>query len=137
MPIEPQMTELSATEQATKAIHHTLLRIADHATVAYFCGYGTQTYALLTEACATLRGKSIAAIQCGYPPAQPRKLEPGQMRECPFCGGNYLEVKIGAYHASVHCGDCNITGPEVDNDRGVDPTQPAIDKWNERAIQRL
>ena len=137
MPSEPQMPSLSATEQASKAIRHTLLRIADHPTVAYFCGYGTQTYALLVEARATLSGKTIEEVQDDYPPAQPRKLEPGQMRECPFCGGNYLEVKIGAYHASVHCGDCDITGPEVDNDRGQDPTQPAIDKWNARAIQRL
>lgn len=126
----PQMTDLPAEKQAAKAIRHALLRIADHPVIAYHCGFGSQTYALLTEAHATLHGITMEKAQENFPPAQPKELEPGQMRECPFCGGNYLDVKVEAYHAFVHCGDCDIAGPQVDNNRGEDPTQNAVDKWN-------
>lgn len=132
MKTEPQMSDLPAEKQASKAIAHTLLRIAEQTTVAYHCGYGTQTYALLTEAQATLTGKTIEEIQDRFPPAQPKELPAGSKRDCPFCGGSYLEVKDVVCGHAVHCGDCDLTGPE-----SYESEADAIEKWNVRSIQRL
>lgn len=128
---KPQMTELPAEKQAAKAIAHTLLRISEQTTVAYHCGYGTQTYALLTEAHATLHGITMEEAQNNYPPAQPKELSAGSKRDCPFCGGHYLETKEVVCGFAVSCGDCNFDGPEGDDEA------EAIEKWNERSIQRL
>lgn len=125
---EPQMSDLPAEKQAAKAIAHTLRRIAEHTTGAYHCGHGTQVFALLTEAQAALTGLSIAEIRETFSPAQPDPLSPGSKRECPFCGGSYLEVVCGF---AVNCGDCDFDGPKGDNQ------DEAIKYWNKRSIQRL
>jgi Lar family restriction alleviation protein len=132
---EPQMTDLPAEKQAAKAIQHTLARISEQPTVAYHCGYGTQTYALLTEAHATLHGITMEEAQENYPPAQARELEPDERRQCPFCGEHSVEIQNPPHEYSsehrCHCPSCDALGG-----RGETPDE-AVEKWNARAVQRL
>jgi hypothetical protein len=53
-----QMQDLPLDGQARKAIKHTLAQIRDNYQVGYHMGVGTQSFALLTEAAATLFGES-------------------------------------------------------------------------------
>jgi hypothetical protein len=54
-----QMPELTAVEQAKRAIGHALEQIRTRDEVGYLLGPGTQTFSLLTEAAATLSGKPV------------------------------------------------------------------------------
>ncbi len=133
--IEPQMKDLPAEKQAARAIIHALNRISDHPVVAYHCGCGTQTYALLTEAHATLHGITMEEAQENYPPAQPRELELDERRQCPFCGESCVEIKHPPHEYSTehrcHCPSCDALGG-----RGETPEE-AVEKWNARVMQRL
>lgn len=55
-------------DQAKKAIQHTLHRISEHPTVGWYCGAGTATFALLTEAAATLFGEPVRKVREYYQP---------------------------------------------------------------------
>lgn len=58
-----QMEGKTAEEQAKKAIGHVLVRIRDEAHIGwYFCDI-TQSFALLTEAYATLTGRGIEEVR--------------------------------------------------------------------------
>ena len=58
-----QMTGLSAEKQAAKAIEHVLTRIRDDNKCAESMGFGTESFALLTEAAATLFGKPVREVR--------------------------------------------------------------------------
>ncbi len=58
-----QMDGKPAEEQARQALKHMLERIREHPEIGYFCGYGTQTFALLTEAAATLFNEPVAQVR--------------------------------------------------------------------------
>jgi hypothetical protein len=51
-----QMENLDPQSQALRAIRHALDQIHQNSAVGYYCGIGTQTFALLTEAYASLLG---------------------------------------------------------------------------------
>jgi len=60
---ELQMEALSPIDQAKTAISHTLNKIKDDPYVAYYIGVGSQTYALLTEAAATLWDRPVKEVR--------------------------------------------------------------------------
>ena len=64
-----QMETLSRDNQSLQAITHTLTTIRDNPNVAWFLGVGTQTWALLTEAYATLTGRDVAEVRRLFRPA--------------------------------------------------------------------
>lgn len=137
---EPQMKELPAEKQAAKAIAHTLRNISERPGVAWYLGYGTQTYALLTEAHATLHGITMEEAQENWPPAeQPSFLDSNNT--CPFCGSHAIsgECDPDPDKHYITCTDCGATGPRVDgfhfNSR-EEANEVAAQKWNERQMPR-
>ena len=58
-----QMETLSRDNQPLQAITHTLTTIRDNPNAAWYLGVGTQTWALLTEAYATLTGRDVAEVR--------------------------------------------------------------------------
>lgn len=127
---QPQMTDLPPEKQAAKAIVHILSRISNYPTLAYFCGHGTETYSLLTEAHATLHGITMAEAQQNWPPASPRELHPGEFLLCPFCGSSHVELSVSSMEPAMECRDCMAVGPECDTEA------QAAEKWNTRAMPR-
>jgi hypothetical protein len=67
-----QMVGMSATDQAKRAIVHTLQRIREHPEVGYYMGCGTQTFDLLTEAASTLFDEPIVKVRESFMPLSPR-----------------------------------------------------------------
>lgn len=136
---EPQMTELPAEKQAAKAIAHTLRNISERPGVAWYLGHGTQTYALLTEAHATLHGITMAEAKENWPPADQPKYNCEDLNKCPFCGSEILDVMAEDEIHFVKCKDCNTGGPTVEEfmcDSHLDAMRTAIRKWNERQMPR-
>lgn len=127
---EPQMTDLPAEKQAAKAIAHTLRNISERPGVAWYLGHGTQTYALLTEAHATLHGITMAKAQENWPPADQAKFEGEDLNQCPFCGSTYLGMAESTINPAIECNDCGAIGPETDTEA------EARDKWNGRKMPR-
>jgi Lar family restriction alleviation protein len=127
MKCEPKMSGLAPEKQAARAIVHTLQRISETPEVAWYCGHGTQTYALLTEAHATLSGITMAEAQQNWPPAAQRKYTGEDLRSCPFCGGHYLQMTEDYGDHAVSCGDCQFKGPKADDE------EQARAEWNTRS----
>lgn len=67
-----QMTDKTPEQQAIRALEHILNRVADHPYVGYYLGYGSQSFALLTEAFASLTGRDVKAVREDYAPTCPR-----------------------------------------------------------------
>lgn len=63
---------LTSSDQAMNAILYVLGRIRDEGDVGSHLGRGTQTFAMLTEALASITGKPIAEIREAYCPRHPR-----------------------------------------------------------------
>jgi Lar family restriction alleviation protein len=137
---KPQMTDIPAEKQAAKAIQHTLRNISERPGVAWYLGHGTQTYALLTEAHATLHGITMEEAQENWPPAdQPDFSE--SFNPCPFCGSQALsgERDPDSEKHYMTCTDCGATGPRVDEfhyDSKDEAITAAAEKWNERQMPR-
>lgn len=68
-----RMANLPPVEQALRAIDHVLLRIRHDATLAYYLGLGTESFARLTEAYAALTGHPVEAVRrnCAGQPQDP------------------------------------------------------------------
>ena len=132
------MTDLPAEKQAAKAIAHTLRNISERPGVAWYLGHGTQTYALLTEAHATLHGITMEEAQENWPPADQPNFEEG-LNICPFCGSSRTEkVNDDGVHL-IMCSDCQAAGPRVDefmHDSELEAMNCAARKWNERVMPR-
>lgn len=64
-----QMDELTTEQKKTKAIGHVLRFIQDTPHVAWYCGVGTQGWALLTEALAADNGSLVRVIRAAFKPA--------------------------------------------------------------------
>jgi hypothetical protein len=67
-----EMTGQTTDQQSRRAILHILTRIRTHSGVGYYCGYGTQTFSLLTEAYATLTGEPVERIREQFGPTAPK-----------------------------------------------------------------
>lgn len=67
-----QMKGLAEVDQAKRAIGHVLDTIRDNKNVGWYLGLGTQSYALLTEAYATLTGVGIREVREGFSPKNPK-----------------------------------------------------------------
>jgi hypothetical protein len=135
----PQMTELPAEKQAAKAIAHTLRNISERPGVAWYLGHGTQTYALLTEAHATLHGITMAEAQENWPPADQPQYDATHLNKCPFCGSERLDVMQEDGIHFVKCNDCNAAGCAVEEylcDSRLHAMHTAVRKWNERQPAR-
>lgn len=122
------MADLSAADQARKALRHTLRQIHERAPVAWYLGHGTQTFALLTEALAAHSDKSIDQIREAYEPAPQREFTGDELNQCPFCGSTFLEAKDQCVTYAVECGDCLALGPEGET------KEEAREKWNTRTM---
>lgn len=59
-------------QQSRRAILHILTRIRTHSGIGYYCGSGTQTFSLLTEAYATLTGEPVERIRDQFAPTAPK-----------------------------------------------------------------
>jgi Lar family restriction alleviation protein len=136
---QPQMTDLPAEKQAAKAIAHTLRNISERPSVAWYLGHGTQTYALLTEAHATLHGITMEKAQENWPPADQPQFDSQNLNNCPFCGNGRLEIFDEDEMHFVKCKDCNSAGPAVQeflHDSRLHAMSAAVRKWNERQMPR-
>lgn len=60
---ETQMTGMTREEQARKAILHVLNQIHHNPDIGWYLGIGTQSFALLTEAAATLFGEPLQQVR--------------------------------------------------------------------------
>jgi hypothetical protein len=69
------MDGLTKEDQAAKALLHLLKRIRDDAHLGYFAGVGTETFALATEAFASLTAQSVTTVRKNYTPISPRRPE--------------------------------------------------------------
>lgn len=127
---EPQMSELPAEKQAAKAIAHTLRNISERPGVAWYLGHGTQTYALLTEAHATLHGITMAEAQENWPPADQPKFDDDELNQCPFCGSHSISDADVVCGYAFQCQDCDAIGPECETEA------EAHEKWNARKMPR-
>lgn len=58
-----QMQGLSGEDQAKKAIRHVLEQIQDNENIAHQMGLGSQSFALLTEAAATLFNRPLQDVR--------------------------------------------------------------------------
>jgi Lar family restriction alleviation protein len=137
---EPQMSELPAEKQAAKAIAHTLRNISERPGVAWYLGHGTQTYALLTEAHATLHGITMREAQENWPPADQPDYSDCH-NNCPFCGSSSVsdECDSSADKHYMKCLDCGASGPRVVEyhyDSREQAVEAATSKWNERTMPR-
>jgi len=65
---DTQMDEIPNDQKKTRAILHALTRIKEDPRVAWYCGVGTQGWALLTEALAAEQGKSVREIRKAWNP---------------------------------------------------------------------
>lgn len=65
---ETQMADLPAEQQAKKAIAHVLHQIKANPEIGYHMGVGTQSFALLTEAAATLYNKKLEEVREKFAP---------------------------------------------------------------------
>lgn len=138
---EPQMKDLPAEKQAAKAIAHTLRNISERPGVAWYLGYGTQTYALLTEAHSTLHGITMEEAQENWPPADQPQYDADNLNQCPFCGSHAVAVASEPDHDVhfVECSDCNAQGPRILGFNYICEDEAkayAISKWNGRQWPR-
>ncbi|HRQ87329.1 MAG TPA: hypothetical protein PLA50_00920 [Bacteroidia bacterium] len=63
-----QMDGFCAEEQCKRAIRHVLEQIRDNERVGYLLGFGTQSFALLTEAAATLFDEPLEEVRENFMP---------------------------------------------------------------------
>lgn len=69
---DKSMPHLSPEECADKAIAHVLQRICEDSRVGWYLGQGTESFMLLTEALARLRGYSdVQAVREAFAPENP------------------------------------------------------------------
>lgn len=67
-----QMADLPPLEQARRALQHVASRIHSDPFVGYYLGYGSQAFALVTEALATIRGEDVVKVRTEWSPTSPR-----------------------------------------------------------------
>lgn len=67
-----QMAGMSKEAQAKRAILHMLRCIESDPHVGWYCGYGTQSFSLLTEAYATLVERNISDVREAFMPENPK-----------------------------------------------------------------
>ena len=135
------MTDLSVAQQAAKAIAHTLRNISERPGVAWYLGHGTQTYALLTEAHASLNGIDMETAQENWPPADLPQYDSDNLNPCPFCGSHAVELTTEQDQDVIYleCSDCNAQGPRILSFNYADVAEAnaiAISKWNSRQMPR-
>jgi len=70
--LETQMDGMPPEKQALKAIAHILTHIHRDEYVGWYLGLGTQSFALLTEAYATMTGEPVDKIRKHFKPSNPR-----------------------------------------------------------------
>lgn len=73
---ETEMDGVAPLEQAKRAIMHALRQIKERPELSWYCGLGSQTYSLLTEAAATLCELNVEQVRLNYihpEPVDPRK----------------------------------------------------------------
>ena len=63
-----QMDDLNTEQKMNRAILHALDRIRTNPHVAWYCGHGTQMWALLTEALAAGQGRSVRETRRAWSP---------------------------------------------------------------------
>jgi hypothetical protein len=81
MDSEREMEGLAPLEQAKKAIGYALRRIRDEWQIGYHMGYGTQAFALLTEAASTLFGEDLDKVREKFCPRSKTKADTEIARE--------------------------------------------------------
>lgn len=83
---DTQMDGKAPETQAGIAIRQTLERIRDNPTVGFCLGVGTQTFALLTEAAATLGGRPVEEVRTHYAPCNAQDPHAARPHRCDNCG---------------------------------------------------
>lgn len=68
-----RMGDLDPLSQARKAITHVLIRIGESPEISWYLGHGTESYALLIEAAATLLGISLETALDNFKPAKTKQ----------------------------------------------------------------
>jgi hypothetical protein len=65
---DKQMAGVAPEDQAKRALRHVLEQIRDNPKVGYEMGFGSQSFALVTEAFATLTGEPVEEVREIYLP---------------------------------------------------------------------
>lgn len=66
------MDGMTPEQQALKTIRHILIRVNEHPFVGYYLGFSSQSFALLTEAYATLTKGNLREVREYFAPSRPR-----------------------------------------------------------------
>ena len=66
------MAHLAPEAQAEQALKHVLKQIRDRPEVGWYLGFGTETFALATEAYAALTQRDVFAVRQIFAPRNPR-----------------------------------------------------------------
>jgi hypothetical protein len=66
------MSDLTPEQQAKKALAHILDRVRSDSRVGWYLGHGTESFALATEALATLTDNAVLAVRKAYAPENPK-----------------------------------------------------------------
>lgn len=66
------MVEKEPLEQAKLALGHILHRIKHDSRVGWYLGFGTESFAVATEAYATLTGEPVLAVRTAFAPTAPK-----------------------------------------------------------------
>ena len=90
------MGDMAERDQARKAISHALQRIHSNGIVGYQMGLGTETFALLTEALATLTGKPVREVREHFAPEKPLRIDENDGERLEFLQRRLMEMP-GSY----------------------------------------
>lgn len=78
-----EMDDLEPVEQARKSIRHILRLISDHPEVGWYLGLGTQSFALLTEALASIDGTTVKDVREKFRPLRAKNPYDGRCESLP------------------------------------------------------
>jgi hypothetical protein len=92
-----EMEGMPPIDQAKMAITYALQRIKDERQIGYHMGVGTQAFALLTEAAASLWGTDLEKVRYDFAPRSERKADTELVREIRSAWDDY---KIGMRRAA-------------------------------------
>lgn len=99
-----QMEGKPAIEQAKLAIRNALQQIKDNRTIGWHMGFGSQSFALLTEAAATLWGRPVEEVRENFMPRAAKNPLSDFTCECTHCERT-MTLDESEYGRCPRCGE--------------------------------
>ena len=126
------MRDLAPDAQARKALAHILSRVREDSRVGFYLGYGTESFALATEALASLTGEEVLKVRKTYEPLSPADPAVAQPSKAP-CLDNYetKTLEAVAVHLRKESGRTELMAGTVCDQCGYERHQVAdqLDTW--------